>query len=247
MTKKKSIICLFVALFAIFLAPVVAKAKEPITVYLLRGETCPHCEEALKFFTKLKKDEEYKDIFNLRHLEVWNNDANFEIGKEIYKAMGEEEEFQGSVPYIVIGETAWSGYSASSDEELKNAIKNAYDNDATDKLKDIVGDSGELLEISNSGWISTAIILVLAVAIIGGTIVMARSGMDEEPEKDDSKKETKKEEKLEEKIKVEEHKKEEAPKQQTKPTAKKTTTNKKNTSNKKTTTKKNAQNKSKKK
>ena len=244
--KKKNIICLFVALFAMVLAPVVAKAKEPITVYLLRGETCPHCEEALKFFTKLKKDEEYKDIFNLRHLEVWNNDENFEIGKEIYKAMGEEEEFKGSVPYIVIGETSWSGYSASSDEELKNAIKNAYDNDTKDKLKDIVGESGELLEVSNSGWISTAIILVLAVAIIGGTIVMARSGMEEEPEKDDSKKENKKEEKLEEKIKVEEKKKEEVSKPKTTAT-KKTTTNKKNTSNKKSTSKKNTQNKSKKK
>ncbi len=190
MAKKKSIICLFVAVLAMFFAPVMTSAKEAITVYLFRGETCPHCEEALKFFEKLKKDNEYKDLFELRHLEIWNNKDYSDLANQAAEKMGESA-INGSVPYIVIGEKTFKGYSSGSDANIKSAIKEAYnDNNYEDKIKDIVGNAGEILVVKENGWVTAVVILIVAVLIVGGTVCLARQGTEEE-EKTEKKEEIK--------------------------------------------------------
>lgn len=192
MTKRKSLIWFLITFVAMIIIPLTVNAqseeKSPITVYLFRGSTCPHCENALKFFERLVKDKEFKDKIVVRHLEIWDDKTNYEIANQAAEALGEKP-INGSVPFIVIGEKTWKGYSASSDEEIKTAIKEAYNNkDYKDKIKDIVGNSGEILEVKNNPT-TVILVAVIGIIIIGGVIYFARTSADEEEKKTSVKKE----------------------------------------------------------
>lgn len=224
MSKRKSIMCLLIvmicSLFISVFSPVVnATEKEPVTLYLFHGSTCPHCQDALAFLKKLLKNDEFKDIFQVRAIEIWGSSTNSELANKASEAMGDEP-INGSVPYIVIGDKTFGGYSSSSDTNIKNAIKDAYNNNKEDKIKNIVGDAGELLVGEESGTIATTIIiLIVAAGIIGSTIYFARGEEEEDIEQEPKKEEVKKEEK-------------------TNTTQVKKTTTKKNSNNNKKNTKK---------
>ena len=70
---KKLLSVLIFSLFAI-LPFVKVSAKEPVNVYLFYGDGCPHCENAMKFFSSI--EEEYGDKFNLIKYETWNDRRN---------------------------------------------------------------------------------------------------------------------------------------------------------------------------
>ncbi len=194
MTKRKYFMCLCLLLVGLFL-PFTVKAKEKVTVYLFRGETCPHCEEALEFFQKLISQNEFQEKVIIRHLEIWNSETNYDIANEAAEKLGKEP-INGSVPFIIIGDKTWTGYSSKSDEDIKNAINDAYENQKEDKVKDIVGESGEVLEPAKSEAVTTFIILGVIVGIIGATVYFARSG-EEEEETEPNKKEEKEEQEIE--------------------------------------------------
>lgn len=247
MTKRKGFMCLFVIMLMMLFLPTIANASEKVTVYLFRGDGCPHCEEALKFFEKLIKDGDYKDKISIRHLEIWKNDENSDIANKVAEAMGDKP-INGSVPYIVVGDKTWSGYSSRMDNEIKNAINDAYQNNKKDKIASIVEDRGELLTSQESDWLTTVIVLVIAVAIIGGTILLGRQE-EEETTEENNKKETKEKDlpKKEEKILEEKKEKEEEPqkteevkeeKKETKEEVKQTNKPKQNSTKKKASSKK---------
>lgn len=89
-----------------------------VAVYLFRGQGCPHCTEAEEWFKKVK--EENGDIFTLVDYEVWYNTENSDFMKKVAKARGEN--VQG-VPYIIIGDKSWNGFTSSYEEEMLNKIK----------------------------------------------------------------------------------------------------------------------------
>jgi len=249
MTKRKSLIWFLITIVAMIILPITVYAesnKEPITVYLFRGSTCPHCENALKFFERLVTNKEFKDKIVVRHLEIWEDKTNYELANQAAEALGEKA-INGSVPFIVIGEKTWKGYSSSSDEEIKTAIKEAYnDTKYEDKIKDIVGDRGEILEVKNDSF-TVILVGVIIVIVIGAIVFFARSSIEEDEKNENvSTKEAKKEEpKIIEKEEAKEIKKEEKIEAETKkePTKKKTTSKKSNTTKNK---KPNVKNKSKK-
>jgi len=202
MSKSKNILCIcFLVLGFLFfpMASVVnAAEKEKATVYVFHSNTCPHCQSAIAYFKKLLANEEFKDIFQVRTIETSKYN---EISNEASEAMRGQK--INGVPYIVIGEKEFEGYSSSSNESIKAAIKEAYDS-GVDKIHDIVGEAGELLEAEESTMMTTIIVVAIALLIIGGTIYFARNGSEEEeelPKKEN--KEEKQEEKAIEKVKVE--------------------------------------------
>ncbi len=241
MTKRKNVFCLFVVLISLFLVPfgylANAEEKAPVTVYMFHGSTCPHCKDGIAFFKKLLGNSEFEGMFQVRTIEVWENQNNSELANKACEKMGDEP-INGSVPYIVIGDKTFGGYSSASDESIKTAIKNAYNNNTEDKLKDLMGNAGELLEAEKSNMTTTIIVLLVAVAIIGGTVFFARSGVEEEEDaKEEKKEETpKKEIKADEEVTetVSEEKKQSTKKNTTKKTnTKKTSTKKASTTKKK--------------
>ena len=152
------------------LIPFTVKADKKVNVYLFRGEGCPHCEEAIEWFNNtLSKDEEYSKYYKFIDYEVWYDQDNSELMDKVAKELGTEA---SGVPFIVIGDKYFSGFSASaSPDQIKNAIKAAYDNkdyvDIVDSVKNNKSinkdeDNNQLLPII----IVSAAAIVIVIALI---------------------------------------------------------------------------------
>ena len=219
---KKNKILLLVASFlaVLFIAPTHANA-ETVNVYFFRSSSCPHCQAAQEFFAELQEDEEYKDLFVVKDFEV-SSKKNSNLMSEAAEIMGDTA---SGVPYIVIGEESFMGYSSSSDENIKNAIKETYENEEfVDPLATLMADfeTG-----SDDGLIIVGILVGVAV-VVGVGIFFARKDTDKIEKTIDN--EEKKVESKKDEIKPETKKVEKATKTSTsKSTAKKTTTKKKTT------------------
>ena len=226
---------LVIGLIAMVLLPlnINAAKKEPITVHIFRGEGCGYCKAALAFFDSI--EDEYGDYFDLETHEVWYDEDNANWMQAVAEHFNEDV---GGVPYIIIGEKTFKGYSETYDDEIIKTIKSYYDKgnfeDQVIKVKGnavtskTTGDdnkksSDSKEENSSSEKTSTkTTVIIITVAIVGfiALIYFARDNSDEV------------EEVKAKKVVVEEVKEE--PK---KVEPKKTTTTKKTTP-KKTTTKK---------
>ena len=253
--KKKSIILLMVAFLSFLAIPFKTNATTPVTIYFFRGDGCSYCAAAESFLESLAEDEEYKDLFVVKEFETWYDEDNADFAEEVADVMGDD---LGGVPYIIIGDETWNGYSSNYDEDLKAKIKEvAEDENFVDPLAEMVAnyEAGNSEE-NNSSLISIAILLGVVI-VIGGGLYFARRGVESDSEKE-SKTEKKKEipsEKKDEKVveepeeKAEEKKEEQVVEKTSKPkttkknaskntnTKKKTTTAKKTNNNKKRTTK----------
>ena len=163
---------LLVIALVMLLVPFAVRAEEKarVNVYLFRGEGCPHCEEAMEWFNNtLAKDEEYSKYYKLVDYEVWYDQENSELMDKVAKELGTDA---SGVPFIVIGDKYYSGFSSSaSPDQIKNAIKSSYDNkdyvDVVDSVKknkkiDKGGDNNQLLPII----IVSAAAIVIVIALI---------------------------------------------------------------------------------
>lgn len=92
-----------------------------VTVYLFRGLGCGFCRNFLTFINSISK--EYGDKFKLVSFETWNNSDNSELLGAISNFIGEPAE---GVPYIIIGDQVFPGYTNSYDEGIKQAIDTLY-------------------------------------------------------------------------------------------------------------------------
>lgn len=163
---KKSILSIIAILVAIFfplnvLAKEKEEAKDPINVYLFWGNGCGYCEAAKEFFASI--EEEYGDKFDLAAYEVWNDENNQALEQAVADYLGEEV---SGVPYIIIGEKTFNGYSSEYDEEIIEAIEDEYENDERiDVLEKI--DAGEVSKSSEKNY-DTLIVIGIFAVIIGG-------------------------------------------------------------------------------
>ena len=92
--------------------------NDKVNLYLFYGEECPHCEEEREWLKDIKED--YKKYLNVYEFEVWHSDdnsKNMETIKSIFN------ETSGSVPFTIIGDTEYVGYSNSISSILENKIK----------------------------------------------------------------------------------------------------------------------------
>lgn len=134
------------------LLPLGVSAKDKVNVYLFKKEGCPHCAEALNFFNGL--DSEYQSYFNLITKDVSESDTNAILKKIV-------NHFRISmrgVPFIVIGDQTFEGFKAGeTDVNLKNAIKENYENETPDVVASLMVEKKK--NSSNIVWIILAIIL----------------------------------------------------------------------------------------
>ena len=128
MKKIKLLIIALVFALSFIIGQTTCYAKSKINVYLFRGEGCPHCEEAIEWFENtLAKDEEYSQYYELVKYEVWYDQSNSELMTQVATELGTEA---SGVPFIVVGDQYFSGFSATqSPAKIKAAIKEAYDNE----------------------------------------------------------------------------------------------------------------------
>lgn len=165
---------LFVMLIGILLVPctVLAKDKKPVNVYFFYGNGCPYCAEAEEFFDSI--EDELGDQFNIKAYETWHDSDNVDLMNDVAEARKEEAD---GVPYIIIGNQSWNGYTSSYDDEIIDKIKSEYEKDA-DNRYDIMNYVEALNKNAKDNYaadIAVVIALVLVVSGIGFGIWFARS------------------------------------------------------------------------
>lgn len=95
--------------------------ENKVNIYFFWGNGCPHCEQEFKFFESIET--EYGDYFTLNTFETWYDEDNREILEQFASNM--EDEITG-VPYTIIGNKTFKGFSTRYEEEMLNAIKEQY-------------------------------------------------------------------------------------------------------------------------
>lgn len=166
MKKFLLIICL---LLLVCPTMVSAKEKEKINVYIFHGDGCPHCAKALAFFDSIEG--EYGKYYNLVKYETWTSFSarhNNKIMNKVAEEFDIDTETLG-VPFIIIGDQVFRGYTESYDEDIKKAIEDAYNNDNyEDKVKPIVNSmkSGVLTNVAIAGGSSIGLIGLVVLNIL---------------------------------------------------------------------------------
>ena len=160
---------LFSALMAVFLLlPFTARAEEKVKVYIFRGEGCPHCEEALEFFNSLESD--VTSRFELIQYEVWNDENNKALMEEVASKLGDTV---SGVPYIVIGDQSFKGFTDEIGEKMVNTINEYYENNT-------FIDALDGINVENKKDNSDAIVVGVFVTFIfvcAALIILARKKM----------------------------------------------------------------------
>lgn len=139
------------------------KDTNEVKVYLFRGEGCPHCEEAIEWFDSI--EEKYGSKFQLISYETWYNDENQKLLDQVGNTL--KQEISG-VPFIIIGQQNWSGFSSNMEKGILAEIEAEYSVDPSERFDIMENLVAADEEVAESGFDSTSfIVLVVAVIIIG--------------------------------------------------------------------------------
>ena len=147
------------------------ETDDQATIYMFRGQGCGYCRKFLTFLSSIS--EEYGKYFKLVSFEVWQDQDNSELMQQVGESLGEEI---GGVPFIIIGDKTFPGYAETYDEQIKDAIKELYDEEEKDRY-DIFDDLGNASkkksekEKKEEKDANTA--GVIAIVVIAGVVALA--------------------------------------------------------------------------
>lgn len=133
------VVCLFM------ITPFVINAQEEVDIYLFWGDGCPHCAHEKEFLNELEKEDEN---LNVHLYEVWNDEDNAELMEQVKTSFGIEA--TSSVPFTVIGNQVFSGYSDSIGSQIESALDKCYENGCEDVVAQIMNDNDIKIENSSS-------------------------------------------------------------------------------------------------
>ncbi len=140
--------------------------SKEVNLYFFRGEGCPHCEEAEQWFQSI--EEEYGSYFKVVDYETWYNEDNAALMQKVAEARGETAE---GVPYIIIGDKSWSGFTESYEQEILDQIQSVYAQDVSaryDIMKYLDGSAPKKDAKDADKGANDALVLVLIILIAGG-------------------------------------------------------------------------------
>ena len=135
------------------------ETDDQIPIYLFHGRGCTYCKNFLNFLND--NIDEYGKYFKVVGYEVWYNTENADLMDEVADFLGESS---NGVPFIVIGDQVFTGYSSSWDEQILSAITNLYNSeDRYDVFEEMAkGDTS----ISNGTVILWNLFFVVVATII---------------------------------------------------------------------------------
>ena len=99
-------------------------SNKHVKMYLFYGKGCYYCHNFLEFAASNLMDK-YNDSLDIYAYEVWFETNNKELYDGVAKLIDEKPD---GVPFIVIGETSFSGYSDDYDEKIFAAIDKEIEN-----------------------------------------------------------------------------------------------------------------------
>lgn len=140
--------------------------SKEVNLYFFRGEGCPHCEEAEQWFQSI--EEEYGSYFKVVDYETWYNEDNAALMQKVAEARGETAE---GVPYIIVGDKSWSGFTESYEQEILDQITSVYAQDVSERydiMKYLDGSAPKKDAKDADKGANDALVLILIILIAGG-------------------------------------------------------------------------------
>lgn len=101
--------------------PEYKETKDQVTIYLFRGNGCSYCKSFITYLNSIAP--KYGKYFKLEAYEVWGNKNNSELMQEVGEFL---EADAGGVPFIIIGDKVFPGYSEMMNQDIEKAIKEQY-------------------------------------------------------------------------------------------------------------------------
>ena len=99
--------------------------EEKVNIYFFYGDGCPHCAHEESFFEEFQK--EYGEYYNLYMFETWNSIDNRNLMLEAKELM--KDTISVAVPYTVIGNKSYLGYSDSTGRKIEQDIRKYFELD----------------------------------------------------------------------------------------------------------------------
>ncbi len=112
----KKIFILFIVAFCFFTLNNNVNAQEKVTIELFYGDWCPHCANEKEFLKEMLDKYDYLEV---NYHEVWHNEENSKLMKQVATKFGDTV---NGVPYTVIGDKTFLGYSSSIATKMEDAI-----------------------------------------------------------------------------------------------------------------------------
>ena len=138
--------------------------QDKVNLYIFHGEECPHCHEELNWLETIK--EKYKDKLNVYYYEIWHNPAN----KKLMETVCEDFSIEcRSVPFTVIGDKTFSGFSDAAASRIESKINEYIKDDNNNENNNNENDSN-IVNIPFIGNINIKDVSIPLVAIILGFI-----------------------------------------------------------------------------
>ena len=141
------------------------ETDEQAIIYLFRGNGCTYCRSFLTFLNSIVDD--YGKYFKVVSYEVWYDSDNAKLMNQVANFLNTTAE---GVPFIVIGDQVFPGYSSQYDDSIKKAIMNQYDSkNSYDVLNEMSKESSATKETkspSSSGIILNLIFIIISTIIL---------------------------------------------------------------------------------
>ena len=139
-------------------------------IYLFRGRGCSVCRSFLTFLNSIT--DEYGKKFKVVSYEVWYNTSNNKLLDKVADFTGVEA---GGVPYIVIGDQVFGGYTSSYDDTIKKAIDDLYDTpvkERYDVLAELEKSEKEATKSTSSNTMVIVLCNLLFFALFGAVVII---------------------------------------------------------------------------
>ncbi|MFA6325257.1 MAG: hypothetical protein WCX46_03470 [Candidatus Paceibacterota bacterium] len=131
---KKFFLMLSIVLFSFLGTISVSSASNQVNAYIFYGEGCPHCAKERVFLETIK--DEYPDL-KINSFEIYYNQENVAFLQKIAETLKVQA---GSVPFLIIGDETFVGYSATiSPAQIERKIKECLIVKCPDSVAKIVG------------------------------------------------------------------------------------------------------------
>ncbi len=105
------------------------ESEDKINIYLFRGKGCPHCSDFINYIndTILKK---YANYFNFISFETWYDENNAKLLNKVGEFFNYDTSSQEfGIPFIIIGDKTFVGYSSSFNSQIEEEIVKLYNSE----------------------------------------------------------------------------------------------------------------------
>lgn len=164
----------FLILTILLLLPISISAKEKVDLYLFHSETCMHCQAEIEYLNKIKK--EYDNL----KIHLYEVDSHKDNAKTMIKVKEKLDIDSPNVPFTVIGNYYYIGFSDGIADGIKELIEKYSNEPQTNMVKPILEDkevpniemlNGEIKAIKVLGHdINPAKLSLPLLSIVLGTI-----------------------------------------------------------------------------